>query len=296
MPHPIIEKYKQFNRIVNRSALDDRAIDVLVEIYTLCQSELAGKQQVALDAGNGIAGKNYISFEENGRYSRPCNIDIYTNGLSTTASGQNKVEVFFENVRNRAISNQSADEITDALYVISMGFCCSADFIGSGARKVCGTFFEKLIGYLYARHLNDEPSTQMDACELDGTTIKIPTDFIFNLGAGRPKFHVPVKTSTRDRCVQVWAQQRVLDGAYGVGRFLCLLTCIGETELDKDHMRVDDVCVPNQWINYQLFIAQIKRAYYLDIPQRYDELNRSFPRIHVKRFGEFFHESDDLID
>ena len=55
-------------------------------------------------------------------------------------------------------------------------------------------------------------------------------------------------------------------------------------------------CVPNQWINYQLFIAQIKRAYYLDVPNRYDQLNNSFPRIHVKKFGEFFFEWEDLLD
>lgn len=66
----------------------------------------------------------------------------------------------------------------------------------------------------------------------------------------------------------------------------------------KDHSKwkVDDVYVPNQWINYQLFIAQIKRAYYLDVPNRYDQLNNSFPRIHVKKFGEFFFEWEDLLD
>ena len=116
-----------------------------------------------------------------------------------------------------------------------------------------------------------------------------------------PKFDVPVKTSTRERCVEVWAQQRILDGAYGTGRFLGLLTCISETKMNsesKDHSKwkVDDVCVPNQWINYQLFIAQIKRAYYLDIPSRYEQLNNSFPRIHVKKFGEFFFEWEDLLD
>lgn len=73
----------------------------------------------------------------------------------------------------------------------------------------------------------------------------------------------------------------------------------GKNELRKQRSfqwKVDDVCVPNQWINYQLFIAQIKRAYYLDVPNRYDQLNNSFPRIHVKKFGEFFFEWEDLLD
>lgn len=153
----------------------------------------------------------------------------------------------------------------------------------------------KLIGHLYSRHLNIAPSTQMRAVELDGESIVLPTDYIFDLGAGKPKFHVPVKTSTRERVVEVWAQQRILDGAFGVGRFICLLTCIGETNLEKN-MSVGITCVPNQWMNYQLFVSQIKRAYYLDVPDKYNELNNRFPRIHVKEFGEFFHESDNLYD
>lgn len=66
--------------------------------------------------------------------------------------------------------------------------------------------------------------------------------------------------------INVLTQKRVLDGAFGVGRFLCLLTCINETNFYSNDMFVALTCVPNQWINYQLFIAQIKRAYYLDVP------------------------------
>lgn len=151
------------------------------------------------------------------------------------------------------------------------------------------------VGHLYARHLGINPSTQMNAVELDGESISLPTDFIFNLGPGKPKLHIPVKTSTRERVVEVWAQQRILDGAFGVGRFFCLLTCIGETNLGKN-MSIDITCVPNQWMNYQLFVAQITRAYYLDMPEKYRELNNRFPKIHVKEFGEYFHESEHLFD
>ena len=42
--------------------------------------------------------------------------------------------------------------------------------------------------------------------------------------------------------------------------------------------------------------SQVKRAYYLDMPARYEALNRRFPRIHVKQFGEFFHETTNLTD
>ena len=74
--------------------------------------------------------------------------------------------------------------------------------------------------------------------ELDGESISAPTDYVFDLGFGMPKFHVPAKTSTRERCVEVWAQQRILDGAFGVGRFICLLTSIGETNFKSSDMSV----------------------------------------------------------
>lgn len=293
--HPILTAYSELNKIFPRSVKDRLVTDKLEEIFVLCQEKLKLITTVDLKNGNGNEGKRYVAFNEGNKYSRPVNIELYNDGLLKDGNSQTKVDVFWRNVRDSDITAQNADDITSALYVIAISFCCCADLLGSG-QKIAGTYFEKLIGHLYAIHLNAEPINQLMACELDDVSIKIPTDFIFDLGKMKPKFHVPVKTSTRDRVVQVWAQQRVLDGAYGVGRFLCLLTCISETDFDKEKMQVNDICVPGQWLNYQLFIAQMKRAYYLDIPNRYNEMNNGFPKIHVKKFGEFFHEVYNLLD
>lgn len=124
---------------------------------------------------------------------------------------------------------------------------------------------------------------------------KLPTDFIYDLGVNKPKLHVPVKTSTRERVIQVWAHQRVLDGVYGVGRFFGMLACITETKLDKKKLEVIEICLPDQWQLYQMFIAQLKRVYYLDIPEKYAYLSTVFPKINVKPFGEFFKEIDEII-
>jgi hypothetical protein len=45
-----------------------------------------------------------------------------------------------------------------------------------------------------------------------------------------------------------------------------------------------------------MYIAQMKRVYYLDRPVIYSGLNQVFPKIHVKDFGEFYFELDDLLD
>ena len=125
---------------------------------------------------------------------------------------------------------------------------------------------------------------------------KLPTDYIFDLGDRKPKFHVPIKTSTRERVVQVWAHQKVLDGIYGMGRFLGILVCLAETKLDLKKQEVIEICLPDQWRIYQMFIAQLKRIYYLDVPKRYEELNLIFPKIPVKQFGDFFHEANTLME
>ena len=299
MPHRIAQEYNNMKLLFSRSALSDDVTRKFISINELCKTEIARTHVLPITSGSTAVGKNYMVFSLTGnivdKHSRPVNSDLYNAGNQLDATGKTKVDIFFENLLRNQIPLQSAQDITEALYVISMNYCCCADLV-DGVKSNGGDYFEKFIGHLYARHLNREPSTLMTACELDDETIQIPTDYIFNLGPNLPKFHVPVKTSTRERCVEVWAQQRILDGAYGVGRFICLLTCLAETNYVSRNHSVDIVCVPNQWINYQLFISQVKRAYYLDMPARYEALNRRFPRIHVKQFGEFFHETTNLTD
>ena len=299
MPHRIAQEYNNMKLLFSRSALSDDVTRKFISINELCKTEIARMHVLPITSGSTAVGKNYMVFSLTGnivdKHSRPVNSDLYNAGNQLDATGKTKVDIFFENLLRNQIPLQSAQDITEALYVISMNYCCCADLV-DGVKSNGGDYFEKFIGHLYARHLNREPSTLMTACELDDETIQIPTDYIFNLGPNLPKFHVPVKTSTRERCVEVWAQQRILDGAYGVGRFICLLTCLAETNYASRNHSVDIVCVPNQWINYQLFISQVKRAYYLDMPARYEALNRRFPRIHVKQFGEFFHETINLTD
>ena len=66
--------------------------------------------------------------------------------------------------------------------------------------------------------------------------------------------------------------------------------------MDHKTKEVIEICLPDQWRLYQLFISQLKRVYYLDIPQKYLELNNYFPKIHVKQLGEFFHEKELLLE
>jgi hypothetical protein len=85
----------------------------------------------------------------------------------------------------------------------------------------------------------------------------LPTDYVFDLGPNRAKFHVPVKTSTRERMIQVWAHQRVLDGVCGTGRFLGIPIILAETKTGRKKREVIEICLPDQWRIYQMHIAQL---------------------------------------
>src|SRR5438046_2364030 len=173
-----------------------------------------------------------------------------------------------------------------------MSYCCATDILKTGDQKTPGTFFEILIGPLVARSLGLNPEQQIKVPTLD-LDITLPTDFVFDLGPGKNRVHLPIKTSTRERVVQVWAHQRVLDGMHGVARFKGVLVAMTETNKQKD-VSVVEVCLPNQWMAYQMYIAQMFRIYYLDLPQAYLRLADAYPFIQVKPFGDFFGELDKI--
>lgn len=264
--------------------------------YQACQDALKNASITPLISG--VPEKTFFAYTVgNDKTSRPVNSTLYNNAntviTTTNEITYTKVDLFFDNLYNMEIEKQSATDITEAIYRIVMSFACCTDLFSNSGRKQVGTYFEKFVGHLYATHLKIEPQETLSTIPLDGKSEPIPADYVFNTGENLPKYHVPAKFSSRDRAVQVWAQQRLIDGAYGVARFQCLLTCCNET--DYNNNKVVEVCVSGQWTNYQLYIAQILRGYYLDLPNSYAKLSSSYPPIQVKTFGEFFHESSKLI-
>jgi hypothetical protein len=283
----ILKIYGQIKTVFKENK-ESRAISHLFqELYYETEHLLSSKEKIPLNSQ--IANKDYFSYKENKKLTRPINKNLYDYVTD------DMVNIFFEKLKNNTVADLKANDITAIVYRIAINFCVTIDIIKESDQKTPGTYFEYLMGHLFSMNFEVKPRNQVEVLNLDMKS-KLPTDFIFDLGTNRPKFHVPVKTSTRERVVQVWAHQRVLDGVYGNGRFIGLLTCLAETKLDHKTKEVIEICLPDQWRLYQLFISQLKRVYYLDIPQKYSELNNYFPKIHVKQFGEFFHEKEFLVE
>ena len=175
-----------------------------------------------------------------------------------------------------------------------MAFCCAIDIQKSGDKKTPGTFFEYFIGYLFSRRLKANPVRRVEIHMRD-KKVPLTTDFLFDPKV-RYALHVPVKTSTRERIIQVWAHQRVLDSTQGANLYRGTPVLMTETKLDKKTLEVVEICLPEQWRVYQGHISQLTRVYYLDLPQPYKALNQAFPHsITVKPFAEFFLEADALV-
>ena len=283
----ILKIYDQLRAVFKENKESRATSHLFQELFYECEQLLSSKEKVLLNSQ--ITNKEYFSYRENKKLTRAINNNLYDYVTDSM------VNHFFEKLKINGITDIPANDITAVVYRIAINFCVAIDILKESDQKTPGTFFEYLMGHLFSINFEVKPRNQVEVLNLDMKS-KLPTDFIFDLGTNKPKFHVPVKTSTRERVIQVWAHQRVLDGVYGNGRFIGLLTCLAETKLNHKTKEVIEICLPDQWRLYQLFISQLKRVYYLDMPQKYSELNNFFPKIHVKQFGEFFHENELLME
>lgn len=282
MPHTIEPLY---NALINRVAgatrdlKSDEMSGKLRQLIVACRGYLATLERAPLISS--VPNKTYFMFRDAARnkVSRPVNEGLYDDSL---------VADQIQNIMNCEVAGLTEQRITAIIYTCAIAYCCATDILKTSDQKTPGTFFEVIVGHLVSRMLGVNPETSIKVPTLD-FEINLPTDFVFDLGPGKNRVHLPIKTSTRERVVQVWAHQRVLDGMHGVARFKGVLVVLGETNKVKN-TSVTEVCLPNQWTAYQMYIAQLFRIYYLDIPAKYVALKDRYPFIQVKPFGAFFSE------
>jgi len=277
--------YSKLQKVIRKNFKSDEVCDYFKDIFDDCSLFLSKTERINLLSK--ITDKKYFAFEREGKISRAVNQSLFKDD-------DGSITRFFKIMKEKEYDKLSARELTKAFYTIAQNFCCAIDLIKTGDQKTPGTYFEYLIGHTFSRFLDINPQNKIEVLNLDKKAT-LPTDFIFDLGVGESKLHLPVKTSTRERVIQVWAHQRVLDGIYGSGRFIGILVCIAETKTNPRSREVIEICLPDQWKIYQMFISRLERVYYLDIPTPYKKLSKGFPQIIVKSFGEFFFEFNQLI-
>lgn len=234
-----------------------------------------------------VPGKSYAAFHAPGKKkpSRVVNVDLYDS--ATCRAGVTDV------LAGRWASYPGRD-LEKILYTAAMSFCCARDIeSGNTDRSGPGTFFEYLVGNVLATALDVRGIAKMEALNPELAKGLRP-DHLFDLGTGKAIIHLAVKTSSRERIVQPWAHQRILDGAYGTDRIKGVMVFLTETNRVKNG--VQETCTPERLRQYQMFVARIHSIYYFDPPESYLQLADDYPFVPVKRLAELPDGVDGLKD
>ncbi len=229
-----------------------------------------------------VAAKRYFGFRGKGQ-SRPVNESLYVEGDNEFG----RLLPAFQ----KGFRGLPADGVVRSTYTIASSIFAANDVYGVG-RKASATFFEILIGHVVARALKVSPRKKVRIPE---SGAGLPTDYVFDPGRDSRKIHLPIKTSTRERAVQAWVHQLVLDRIFGMGVYKGVLVVSAETKRDARTGEVIEICVPKQFQMFQSRVAEISRIYYLDPPQVYLALATDFPRLEVKSFGEALTDLPGLL-
>lgn len=277
----LLDKYDHLKANSLKHAYSPEMTALFGELYSGCLNFLNSLNRQ--DLISKVDGKTYFAFKNGNKLSRAINADLYKPSFEEWNSLTNAMA-------NNDISAFNPISINKILYSVAISFCACVDLIKDGDQKTPGTFFECFIAYLFTWRVGIEPKKSIQILSIDNEDTKLPTDLIFNLGPHLRKFHVPVKTSTRERSIMLWAHQKLIDGVYGIGRFTGTPVLLAETKVDKVKKEVVEICLPDQWRVYQLYIAKLTRIYYFDVPTSYAKLNNDFPPLVVKPFSDFFFE------
>ena len=181
------------------------------------------------------------------------------------------------------------------LYTVALAPCLAMELLNRGNKKGPATYFECVIGHIFAKSLSIGP-VKGARLPVPGSSVRMTMDFLFEAAGDHPNIHLPVKMSTRERVVQAWAHQRLLDSAFGDDYFKGIMVLFSETKLDSRKLEVVEICVPDQWLAYQSLLSKMERIYYFDLPVRYQELTDSFPSvIQIRPFHEYFMEAASVV-
>lgn len=251
----------------------------------------------------------YNVFSLNNSVSRPVRPDIY---ISDTKQLEENLLLSHKALSRGGIdlSNKEIISINRIVYTSVMSVACCFDLWQRGSRKTPGTFFEffmaallktMLPNQLFSKHiplgnlLGDIETTEdvsHDASnedEEDGGTASVSTDLVIGSPHRSGGLVIPLKITTRERIVQPFAHQRILNAAFGNNAYQSLLVCISETQLDDKTRSVKQVCVPGTVKLFQKYLSPISGLYYCDIPQRYSsfDIQNIIP---VKNIGDLFRD------
>ena len=261
----------------------------LLDITNHCLNKISS--EATLRYQSKLGDKKYYVFETENGISRPFLKTLYIKSQKNFTKNWNNL-VSKINPEMHKI-DLTSNEVNKVLYTSAMAFAICYDIWKNSSRKTPGTYFEILIGSILGNILNDykrtkyiplpihqvieeekEESVSTDIVfeKTDEKGESVSTDIVFEKTKDNGEIIglvIPVKTTTRERIVQPFAHQRILDSFFGKGRFKSTLICISEMQLDKKNNNVHEICVPGTIRLFQAHLAELTGIFYLDPPSRY---------------------------
>lgn len=282
MPARLQQQYRNLKGLVSSPAgLGEGGVSDLMSEMALYARELLGRVD-RVQLTSRVPAKRYFGFR-GPESSRPVNEALY---VVDEAEFAQLLNLFRDGFRRT-----SPEEIVRCTYTIAYSVLAANDSYGIG-RKASATFFEVLIGHIVARAIGVAPRKRVRIPE---SGADLPTDYVFDPGPNSLKIHLPIKTSTRERGVQAWVHQLVLERIFGDQLYRGIFVVGAETKRNTRTGEVIEICVPRQLQMFQARVARISRVYYLDPPQVYLDLARAFPQVDVRSFGQILQELPDLL-
>lgn len=281
-----MDEVSKLYKTLNKTAAENlNSEKVTNDIFTIASESLRLlKKRNRRKLLSHIPDKEYFVFENGSRKSRPVNSELFLDDISD----------YYGNYLHLSWKEIEPEKLSKLLYTIAISYCALRDAFVDGDKKTPSIFFEIFTANIFAREYNANPSKKI-IVDKDGISTSLPTDYLFTPAKQDLKIHLPIKLSTRERSIQAWAHQKVLEGIYGKGRFRGVMVVLNETNYVAKDNSVVDVCLPDQWRLYQMYISEMTRIYYLDIPQKYADLVKVFPHIQVKKLSSFFKEKMKII-
>ena len=251
-------------------------------IFSLAQESLEFLNSEAAQIGlaSRVPGKQYLSYQLQNTVARPANRDYFIT---------DEAQFLHSWIEWRNGRSDIAD-LRRLLYTVALAPCLAMELFDRQNKKGPATYFECFIGHVFSSTLDQNPIKRA-TLPLEDREIRMTMDFLFEGGNDRPSIHLPVKMSTRERVVQAWSHQRLLDAAFGTNTYTGIMVLFSETKMNSRNGEVVEICVPDQWLIYQTYLSRMECIYYFDVPERYEILTNSYPElITIRQFGDFFVE------
>ena len=277
-------KYEKVRDICKADYKGEEAGAAILELATLALQYLVGDCE-RIDLISMVPGKSYFTYRNREYIARPTNLEYFEADEREIARLWNEW----------SIGTISPEDFGRLSYTIALAPCLAMELFDRQNKKGPATYFECYVAHLFAKAVGVNP-TKRALLPVQDKEVRLTMDFLLDVGDQFPNVHLPVKMSTRERAVQAWSHQRMLDASYGDGKYRGVMVCFSETKLNLKSLEVVEICVPDQWLAFQTLIATLDRIYYFDAPLVYQRLARNYPNvITIREFQEFFVEKDALL-